>query len=126
MLGAPAFAGEVIDSRNPVADRSVAEFDPISRPRLGGISSARVLRIRPVDTTMGSAGNRVRLGVVGVLYEFARWRGGAAKIGYQYLVADAAEFRRVPTRRLARVRRMTKVIPNRRLIYRAPMYGQER
>lgn len=121
----PAFAGGAIDSRNPVADRNIAAPEHAERPQVGGVSSARVLRIHPVTTTLGSAGNRQRHGIVGVLYEFARWRGSMAKMGYAYFVADPAEFSRVPNRRLARVRRMTRVVPNERQVYRAKMYGEQ-
>ncbi len=79
--------------------------------------------IRPVRVTEGSAGNKLRLGIVTVLYEYARWRGGAAAAGYPYFVANPEQFTRVVNRRLARPRRMSKVLPNTRGSYTAPMFG---
>ncbi len=126
----PAFYG-FVDSRNPVADRRIAAPAPLTSPNVddgGSPNSARVLRVRPVYTTLGSAGNRVRLGIVGVLREFSHGGGARttmAQAGYPYFVMDPAHrFERVTTNRLARVRRLYKVVPNRQAIYRPPQYGQ--
>ena len=124
MLGGPAFGGEVIESRNPVADARFADPAALATPAIGGASSARVLRLHAVPTTLGSAGNRIRRGIVGVLREYAH--DGAmtrmAAAGYPFLVVRREQFERVTTNRLARVRALRKVVPNRQGFYRAPQY----
>ncbi len=117
MLGSPAFGGELVDSRNPIADTRIAAPEHADK--------IMPIAVMPVRISLGSAGNRQRHAVVGVLHEYARAAGSLmARAGYPYFVARPEQFERVTTNRLARPPRFRKTIPNRQGIYRAPQYGQ--
>jgi hypothetical protein len=114
-FGQGAFRGTVLDGSNPVNDRRVDAPSPVHRDD--------PTRVRAVRVTEFSNPNRVRLGVVGALAEWARFQ---TKMSGEFFVAKSDEYHRVPNRRMARVRRLVKVVPNTRSIYRAPTYGGAR
>lgn len=111
-FGASAFRGSVLDGSNPVADRTMTDPAPFHRDDS--------LRIRPVRVTEFSAGNQVRLGIVGTLREYWRFQ---TKMSGEFFVANSDQYHRLPNRRMARVRRFVRVVPNRRGVYKARTYG---
>jgi hypothetical protein len=114
-FGTAAFRGTVLDGSNPVADRNNVDPNPEHRDD--------PTRVRAVRVTEFSDPNRVRLGIVGTLREYA---GIMQRFTGEFFVANSAEYHRVVNRRMARTRKFTKLVPNTRGVYRARTYGGAR
>lgn len=109
----PAFYQGPADS-TPVADRRMADPRPLRPPD--------PFPLAPVSATAFSAGNRVRLGTVGVLAEWWKFR---MRMTGQIFVDDPARHRRIAARRQARVRRLDRLVANRQVSYSPLSYGEE-
>lgn len=108
----PAFGYQPSES-TPAGDRRMADPSPWQPPA--------PFRFVAVNPTAFSAGNKVRTGIVGVLSEW--WRGRPIMTGAIF-VADSKEFRRVPARRLARPRRLDRLVNSAQVTYAPKMYGE--
>jgi hypothetical protein len=114
-FGRGSFRGFVAPHSTMVSDtRRIADPTPIEPPH-GFV-------VAPVNPTNFSAGNRARHFVMGVAYEWWNWRHFMSG---DIFVADPHQFHRVVNRRMARPRRLDKVVANRQVIYQAPQYGQD-
>lgn len=111
-FGRGAFRGSVVPRATPVNDMRYADDAPFAPPR-GFV-------VTPVNPTNFSAGNKVRLGVVGVMLEW--WAHRPISNG-QIFVADPATYTRHVSRRMGRVRRLTKIVPNQQVTYSPQSYG---
>lgn len=114
-FGRASFAGTVMPRSTMVSDtRRIADPTPVSPPK--------GFPVAPVNVTAFSAGNRHRHFVMGVPFEWWNWRHFMSG---DIFVADSARFHRVVTRRMARPRRLDKVVANKQVVYQAPQYGED-
>lgn len=113
-FGRAAFQGSVEPHSTPVSDRRIGDPAPFGPPN--------PFPLVPVSPTAFSAGNRRRLGVVGMLWEWWVFR---TRMSGNIFVADSAQFHRIAARRMARPRRLDKVVANKNVVYTAPSYGEE-
>ena len=111
-FGRGAWAGSVAPASTMRADERFADPAPFMPPR--------GFRVTPVNPTSYSAGNKIRLGVVGIMLEWWRFR---RPMRGDIFVANSDQFHRVVARRMSRVRRLDRVVPNRRVTYEAQSYG---
>lgn len=114
-FGRGAFRGFIAPNSTMVSDtRRIADPTPVRGP--DGFPVA------PVNVTSFSAGNRFRHFVMGVPFEWWNWRH---LMSGDIFVANSDQFHRVPSRRMARVRRLDKVVANKQVVYQAPQYGED-
>ena len=113
-FGRGAFRGSVAHASTPKGDIRYANPDPFSPPV--------PFPVTPVNVTSFSAGNQLRLGVVGMLFEWWNWR---SQNSGAIFVSNPASHTRVVARRMSRVRRLDHLVANRRVIYDAPSYGPQ-
>ena len=113
-FGRGAFRGSVAHASTPTSDMSYADPDPYRPPQ--------PFPVTPVNVTSFSAGNHVRLGVVGIMYEW--WYMRRQNNGMIF-VMNPTEHRRIVARRMSRVRRLDRLVANQRVIYDAPSYGPQ-
>ena len=111
-FGRGAFRGSVSHASTPISDMTFADPSPYHPPV--------PFPVTPVNVTSFSAGNKVRLGLVGFMYE---WWSSRPRNNSQIFVAPISDHRRIVARRMSRVRRMDHLVASRRVIYDAPTYG---
>lgn len=110
----PAFFQGPSDS-TPVADRRLIETKPRRPPD--------PFPLAPVSVTSFSAGNRIRLGVVGVL---AEWWINRHRMSGQIFVDPEIHHRRIVARRQARVRKLDRLVASQQVAYSPLSYGEKR
>lgn len=112
-FGRASFRGSVAPHSTMVSDtRRIADPTPVKGPD--------GFKVTPVNPTDFSAGNRQRHFVMGVPFEWWNWRH---YMSGDIFVANPAQFHRVVARRMARPRRLDKVVANKQVVYQAPQYG---
>lgn len=113
-FGRGAFRGSVAPHSTPTGDARFGDPAPFVRPH--------PFVVAPVNPTSFSAGNKVRLGVVGMMMEWWRFR---RPMSGEYFVANGEQYTRHVARRMARVRRLDRTVASRRVTYEAPSYGPQ-
>lgn len=97
-----------------MADTRIADPMPVTPPR--------PFPVVPVNVTAFSAGNRFRAFIQTIGYEWWNWR---YRMSGDIFVSSPESHRRIVHRRMAEPRRLTKVVPNQRVVYEAPSYGPQ-
>ena len=113
-FGRGAFRGSVAHGSTPTSDMRYAAPDAYRPPV--------IFPVTPVNVTSFSAGNRIRMNVVGIMYEW--WYMRRQNNG-DIFVMPPSEHRRIVHRRMSRVRRLDRLVANRRVVYDAPSYGPQ-
>lgn len=113
-FGRSAWRGSIAPAWHGMADTRIGDPMPVTPPR--------PFPVVPVNVTAYSAGNRFRAFIQTIGYEWWNWRH---RMTGDVFVADSAQFTRYPARRMAEPRRLTKVVPNQRVVYEAPSYGPQ-
>lgn len=116
-IGAGAFGGFYGNQSTPIGDARPGGSDPYGAPQ--------PFPVTPVNVTAFSAGNRVKLFVQPIMFEWWNWRNPTNTWRGDIFVANPTQYRRVVHRRMSRVRRLDKLVPTRRVIYDPDTYGRQ-
>lgn len=111
-FGRAMMRGFIISHAMMRGDAHVDSSDPLTR--------VGAFRVRTPSPTETSPGNKIRLGVTTIPTEWSRWR---RRMTGEIFTLSPEQFSRVVRRRMAPPRKLDKIIPSERVLYRAKMYG---